>query len=342
MIIREHEPLHRHTTLRAGGPARFFIDATSPDGLLEAIRFAQSRRLPTLVLGDGSNVLVGDGGFEGVVIHVATRGIQTANLTGGKVQMIAEAGEPWDRLVVWAVERGLSGLENMSLIPGTVGAAVVGNIGAYGAEVSDALDWAEALDYRTGVTRQFASAECEFAYRHSFFKTARGRHLVITRAAFSLSQETSLNLRYKELTERLATTTVTTPTLAEVREAVISIRRGKLPDPAQLGTAGSFFKNPVVSQAEYQALLQRYPGLPGHIEDDHRIKLPLGWILDRICGLKGVRSGHVGTHAQQALVIVNEGGTASEIEAFANSVAGKVKDATGLDVEWEVEKVGCP
>jgi UDP-N-acetylmuramate dehydrogenase len=190
------------------------------------------------------------------------------------------------------------------------------------------------------LVRRFSRGECEFGYRRSFFKTSEGRNFVITRAAFALNQRGPLNTQYKDVRDRLAAQNITAPTLAQVREAVIAIRRCKLPDLSRIGTAGSFFKNPLIPHAEYEALAARYPGLPGHDEGNSLVKVPLGWVLDKVCGLKGIRRGRVGTHSEQALVIVNEGGTAAEVERFATELVQAVKEKTGIDIEWEVEKVG--
>lgn len=339
MRLLEQEPLSRHTTLRTGGPARFFAECVSEADLRAAIAFARERKLPLRILGGGSNVLAPDAGFDGVVVHVATRGIQARPISPERIEVAAAAGEEWDALVRFAIEQDLGGLENLSLIPGTVGGAVVGNIGAYGAEVKDGLLWAEALDLNRGTTRRFAAAECGFAYRSSFFKTARGRHFLVTRAAFALRRPAVVNTRYRDLAEYFAERGVATPTVAAVREAVVAIRRRKLPDVAVVGTAGSFFKNPVIARRDYEALVARFPGLPAYEEGRGRVKIPLGWILDKVCGLKGVRRGRVGTHPTQALVIVNEGGTAVEIECLAREMAACVRERTGLVVEWEVEKL---
>jgi UDP-N-acetylmuramate dehydrogenase len=341
MPIREYEPLHRHTTLRTGGPARYFAEATSEAEIGEALELARAQRLPVFVLGGGSNLLAGDAGFPGVVIKIATRGIETVEIGGDTMEVAASAGETWDDLVAHTVARGWPGLENMSLIPGTVGGAVVGNIGAYGAEVKDSLRWAEALDTRTGAVRRFDREACDFGYRRSFFKTPEGRKFIVLRAAFGLRPAGALNLSYQDLREHFARLGINTPTLPQTRAAVIAIRQRKLPDIAQVGTAGSFFKNPVIPEAQYAALKARYPGLPGHEDGQGRRKVPLGWILDKVCSLKGVRHGKVGTHDQQALVIVNHGGTAAEIEAVAEGMAEAVRSATGIEIEWEVERLGA-
>jgi len=337
--ILENEPLRLHTTLRVGGPARFFVEASTPDALQDAFAFARKRGLPSFVLGGGSNVLAGDAGYPGVVVKIATRGLQVMDMSANGTEVVAEAGEDWDALVAFAVERGLYGLENLSLIPGRVGAAIVGNIGAYGAEVKDTFVWADALDRRTGKQRRFCASECAFAYRDSFFKTPEGRSYVILRAAFNLRRDGQPNTSYRDVREHFSARGVTAPTLAAVREAVIAVRQRKLPDLSRIGTAGSFFKNPVIPRAQYDALAARYPGLPGHDEGNGLMKVPLGWVLDKVCGLKGVRPGSVGTHSEQALVLINDGGTATEIERFAGEAARLVHERTALNIEWEVERI---
>ncbi len=339
MVIREHEPLSRHTTLRTGGPARFFVEAASPAEIREGIGFARERALPVFVLGGGSNVLARDEGYPGLVLRVANRGVELREGPDGRVELVAQAGMEWDEVVGFAVERSLFGFENMSLIPGTVGAAVVGSIGAYGAEIKDTLVWTEALDMQTSLLRRFGAEECQFEYRHSFFKTPAGRRFVVTRAAFALRRDGLLNTRYHDVREFFSARHMSAPGLAEMRQAVVAIRRRKMPDLQRVGTAGSFFKNPVIERSQFEALARRYPGLPGHDDGNGRIKVPLGWIMDKVCGLRGVRQGRVGTHSEQALVVINEGGTAAEVKAFAEDAARQVLEKTGLSVEWEVERL---
>jgi len=195
------------------------------------------------------------------------------------------------------------------------------------------------VDARSGTLRRFAASECELQYRQSWFKTAAGRHFVVVRAAFQLRRNPTPNMRYKEVADLLERRELSAPTLRDVREAVIAIRRGKLPDLSRVGTAGSFFKNPVISRAHYDQLASQHPGLPGYPQAGGSMKVPLGWILDRICHLKGIQRGRVGTHPLQALVIVNAGGTAAEVEALADEIARKVKETTAIHIEWEVEKI---
>jgi len=340
MELRENEPLARHTTLRTGGPARYFIEAATIADLHDAVQFARDRRLPVAILGGGSNLLAADAGFAGAVIHVANRGFKLIETAPGNAVVEAEAGEEWDAFVSATVAGGWQGLENLSFIPGTVGGAVAGNIGAYGVEVRELVRWVEAIDLRNNQIRRFTAEECAFTYRNSFFKTTEGRHYLVTRAAFGLKKPGSVNTTYRDVAEYLAARKIDNPTPQQLREAVVAIRKAKLPDVATVATAGSFFKNPIIPRPQYDALAARFPGLPGHPEPDGAVKVPLGWILDKICGLKGHRIGRVGTHDRQALVIINNGGTAAEIEEFASLIARAVFDKTGIAIEWEVEKLG--
>ncbi|MEI6238281.1 MAG: UDP-N-acetylmuramate dehydrogenase [bacterium] len=353
MIIKEKELLRDHTTFQTGGVASLFIEARTENDIKEAAIFFKQKNLPVFVLGGGSNVLVSDNGFKGMVINILTEGIKSENYEEGRggengIVVIAEAGEKWDSLVGYSVWEGLYGLENMSAIPGTVGGAVAGNIGAYGAEVKDHLLWVDALDMRSGSVKRFSNTDCAFIYRNSFFKTEEGKNNIIIRAGFLLSKNGKANISYKDLSDFFAlknsekvNVAEYVPNLKEIRDAIISIRQSKLPDWEKVGTAGSFFKNPTVSEKEFSDLKARFPEIPGRIEDsEKRVKLSLGWILDKICGLKGMSVGRVGTYGNQALVIVNEGGTASEVLSFAGSIEKIVKEKTGITIEREVELVG--
>lgn len=338
MKLLSDEPLCHHTTLRTGGPARWLLEAGSEADIGAGIDLAQQQGVPVLVLGGGSNVLAADAGFGGVVIKIANRGITFRDLPSGTVEVTAEAGEDWDAFVAATVAKGLYGLENLSLIPGRVGGAVIGNIGAYGVEIKDALMWADALDVRNRKSRRFSLNDCGFAYRQSFFKSREGQNFIVTRAAFCLRKAGQCNTSYRDVADWFAARGLANPSPSEVRDAVVTIRQRKMPDPAVVGTAGSFFKNPVISRAEYERLAARYPGLPGQEDGNGRIKVHLAWILDKVCGLRGVCNGPVGTHAGQALVIVNNGGSAAQVESFADEMASKVRDLTGIRIEWEVVK----
>lgn len=346
MTIAENISLTAHTTFKTGGPARFFCVVKSTDDVLEAVAFAKEKKVPFFIFGGGSNVLVSDEGFAGLVIKVEIGGIEFKNTSA-----TVGAGENWDGFVEKCVEKGLYGAENLSFIPGTVGAAPVQNIGAYGAEVKDIIESVEVVDVLSGEVKLFSNAGCEFAYRDSVFKKKEnvGRY-IITRVNFILKKEGEgkVNIEYKDIQEYFNVKSgeqkksPNLPTLAEVRDAIIAIRKKKLPDWNVVGTAGSFFKNPVICLEHYEGLKKNYPNLPfyavpGNVEV---VKVPLAWILDHVCGFRGVTRGPVGVYGNQALVIVNTGGgTTAEVKALAAEMAVTVKEKTGIDIEPEVQYV---
>ena len=351
ITIREHVPLRDLTTFRVGGTARFFCEVASVEELQEALKWARMYKagpLPFFILGGGSNILVADEGFQGLVIKMAIKGIAVENDNPAtRCRVAIGAGEGWDSFVAMCVSRGLSGIENLSGIPGTVGAAPVQNIGAYGAEVSAVVERVDTIDDRTGAPRSFTNTECQFAYRESFFKTGEGKHFIITQVHVVLAKTPPLNFSYKDIGEFFNAHPAHPRTLRGLRDAILAIRAGKLPDWHTIGTAGSFFKNPIIARSQYDALKKTYPDLPGFIIETQDmtaaslVKVPLGWIIDHICGYKGVTKGSVGTYRNQALVLVNTGGaTATEVKAFAHEIIALVKEKTGIDVESEVQYVG--
>lgn len=311
-----------------GGPAKFLVRIHSVDELAEALDFAAQDNLAILILGGGSNVLARDEGFGGLVIQIAISGIEFSGAT-----VVAGAGVVWDVLVVQAVAHGLWGLENLSGIPGSVGGAMVGGIGAYGASVGQHLAWVEAYDTQSRSVKKFTNAQCVFGYRDSIFK--HRPELVVLRAAFSLSANRAPDLSYKDLAERFAGKA---PALSEVREAVLAIRQGKFPDVAVEGTAGSFFKNPIVGEAEAHALRERYPGLPLFAMPEARgSKVPLAWLLDHVLNMKGLAVGGARLFEKQPLVIAARGGaTAHDVRALALRVKKEVKEKILLEIQEEV------
>ena len=341
MTIKESVSLAKYTTLRTGGPARFFAEVSTDDELQEALAFAKEKAVPYFILGGGSNILMSDDGFPGLVIKMNMLGMDF-NDRGDTVEAIAGAGENWDAFVAKTVEQGLSGLENLSFIPGTVGAAPVQNIGAYGAEAKDTLAWVEAFDPKTEEYVTISNSECEFAYRDSIFKKPEHKHLVIMRVAFKLSKNKKPNASYKDLEVYFEEKGITEPSIQEVRNAVIEIRTRKLPSIDDFGTAGSFFKNPIIAKDLYEDLALRYPGLPSFPVSDEFVKIPLAWVLDNVCGVKGIRKGAVGVYKNQALVLVNYGGaTSREVKALADELIALVKEKIGIVVSPEVEYVGA-
>lgn len=338
MTIQEHISLASYTTFKIGGPARFFCHATTDEDVVEAVTFAHAKNVLIFILGGGSNVLIGDEGFDGLVIHMGMSGIQQV-AQGQKVLLSVAAGEQWDTFVEYVVERGLYGVENLSAIPGTVGAAPVQNIGAYGAEVAQAIFAVHALDTHGMKFVDLGNPECLFSYRESMFKKEKGRY-IITRVDFLLDSNGSVNTSYKDVSEYFAHKKNTTPTLKDVREAVIDIRWGKLPDWKLWGTAGSFFKNPIISANDFMRLKQMYPELPGYPEPNGRIKVSLGWILDKVCDAKGMCKGNACVYEKQALVLVSKpGATSEEVVALAQELMACVKEKTGIIIEGEVEWV---
>lgn len=338
MTISENITLADKTTFRIGGEARFFCVATSVDDVIEAVEFAREKSLPIFVLGGGSNVLVADEGFPGLVIKIEITGIEE-NDRGEEVELIIGAGVDWDECVAFAVSKKLSGLENLSLIPGTVGAAPVQNIGAYGAEVKDTISWVEAVDSTTGDVETISNDECQFSYRDSMFKTS-GKKYIITKVAFRLKKNTALNTEYKDIKNYITQHGISEEQLSIelIRGIVIEIRKNKLPDVSVVGTAGSFFKNPIISKANYSDLLLQYPDMPHYAVDDDRVKIPAGWILDTVCGYKGYRDGEVGVYKNQALVLVNFGNaTAQEIKNLSEKMIRDVKEKTKINLETEVQ-----
>ncbi len=335
MKIEKDKSLKEMTTFKIGGNAQFFCVIKSEDDIVKACKFAKENKLAVFILGGGSNILVSDKGFAGLVMKMEMKGIE---FDGERVAV--KAGEDWDNFVGETVKRGLHGLENLSLIPGTVGAAPVQNIGAYGSEVKDTIVSVRVFDMEKMEFRDFSNDECRFEYRNSFFKINPGQYIIIS-IIFDLKKTSQTNIDYKDIKEYFLIKGVSRPTLDEVREAVIHVRTNKLPDVRVLGTAGSFFKNPIISHAQANELKKRFPELPVYPFDDESVKVSLAWILDHVCGYKGVDRGSVGTYKNQALVLVNNGGaTANEIKSFAHELARAVQEKTGIEVGAEIQYVG--
>jgi UDP-N-acetylmuramate dehydrogenase len=290
-----------------------------------------------LVLGQGSNLLF-TGDFHGTIIHPEMEGITLEGKKDNDVIVSAGAGEIWDKLVESTVNNGLGGIENLSLIPGHVGAVPVQNIGAYGAEVRNTIERVRAISLEDGSVREFTNEECRFGYRDSIFKgELKGKYL-ITRVYFKLSTKPKLCLEYGSLKEEI--NKLGSTSLGNVRNIVISTRQSKLPDPDQIGNAGSFFKNPVVNDSIVDDLKKRYPKLPVFKDHSGGSKLAAGWLIEQ-CGWKGKRIGDAGVHDKQALVIVNHGNaTGKELFDLSEQIKKSVADKFGIILEREVEVIG--
>lgn len=318
--------------MRVGGVARYFFTITNEHDLSAALAFTQERNLPFFVLGGGSNTIIPDEGFSGVVAKMEMKGIRFEEEDENVVVAIAEAGEDWDGLVAATVERGLYGLENLSAIPGTVGAAPIQNIGAYGIEAADVIEWVEVFDPATMHTRRMTPRECAFGYRDSFFKTDEGKKLIVLRVAFRLSRDGKLFMEYDDVQKYFVDYDLT-PNLAMLRRAIIAIRASKLPD---MHTAGSFFKNPIISKEQARALKERYPDAPCHSIDDG-VKVSAAWLIEHVGGWKGYREGAVGVYEHHALVLINYGtGTSAELFSLAEKIVDSIKSKTGITLEQEV------
>lgn len=335
LAIRHNVLLSAYTTLKIGGPAKYFVTVSSVAELKAAVYFAQQNKLPLFVLGGGSNVQAPDAGFTGLVVHLAILGITHDMMTDSEhVVVTAGAGEGLDALILQTVESGWWGLENLSHIPGTVGATPVQNVGAYGVTIGEYITAVTVYNTQTNQTEILTQAECGFGYRDSIFKHQAGQQYIIVSVTISLSLHPQPRIDYPDLTHHFATQT---PTLAAIRDAIIAIRSAKFPDWTKVGTAGSFFKNPIVVRAVGLQLQTTYPNLPLYEVDDNHVKVALGFILDKICGLKGYTDKNVCLYEQQALVLVAaSGATSDEVDQFVQKISDVVFAKTKIHIEREV------
>lgn len=291
------------------------------------------------ILGGGSNLLFTKNPDE-LILHVAVPGLRIIKEEKDHVLVEAGSGVIWHDLVEFAVKNRLGGLENLALIPGFCGAAPIQNIGAYGAEIKDVFDHLIAINIKSGHTEIFNNISCGFGYRTSVFKTKFKDKYIITRIVLKLNKKYKTNTSYKDLQDYFENKNVNTPGIKEVFDAVVEIRKAKLPDPQQIGNAGSFFKNPVISATEFENLKKQFPEIPGFDIDNEQIKVPAAWLIEQ-CGWKGKTKGNVGTWPNQALVIVNNGNaTGLEILKFAQALHKDVNKKFGITLEPEVNIVG--
>jgi len=326
--------LLRHNTFGLEARAKRFLCLT--DAAQLALLHADSTiaALPRLTLGGGSNMLL-TRDFPGLVIHVQLKGIELAGEDDTTHRIRVAAGENWHDFVMWTLDHGYGGLENLSLIPGSVGAAPIQNIGAYGVEAGELIESVTVFDFESGATFILPRAVCAFGYRDSIFKHAlRDSHLILA-VTFALPKAWAPNTRYAEVAQELAARGIAEPTARDISDAVIAIRRRKLPDPAVIGNAGSFFKNPVVPAAQRDALLAAHSQLVSHVQSDGSYKLAAGWLIDQ-CGWKGKNLGAAGVYEKQALVLVNRGGaTGEDVWRLAQAVQAEVEARFGVRLEPE-------
>ncbi len=330
---QEQVSLKPYNTFGIDVKARYFSPAHDDQEVRQALSQAQQHGLPVLVIGGGSNLLL-TRDIDAWVLHMASRGRRVLSDDGERIVVEAEAGEPWHPFVQWTLAQGYCGLENLSLIPGTVGAAPMQNVGAYGVEIKDVFVGLTALDRETGALRDFGLAECAFGYRDSLFKRNPGRWLIL-RVRFALSRTLHARLDYGPVRQRLAEQGVSEPTAQAISEAICSIRREKLPDPAQLGNAGSFFKNPVVAAAQVERIRAQYPGVVAYPQADGQVKLAAGWLIEQ-AGWKGYREGDAGVHRLQSLVLVNHGqASGAQMHALAQKIQADIRERFGVELEME-------
>ncbi|MDE6000474.1 MAG: UDP-N-acetylmuramate dehydrogenase [Bacteroidaceae bacterium] len=332
----ENYSLLSHNTFGMNVKAKCYVEYDSEEELRGLIPMLEGE---VLHIGGGSNLLF-KGDFEGTVLHSAILGIEVVDETVEDVLVRVGAGEVWDDFVAWAVERGYGGVENLSLIPGEVGASAVQNIGAYGVEAKDVIALVEAIELLNGQKRVFGTEECGYAYRQSIFKRNLKGKYAITYVTYRLQKHPQLKLEYGNLRAVLDADSLLvgdSPVygLNAVRQAIIDIRNAKLPDPKMLGNAGSFFMNPVVSREKFLAIQKDYPQMPFY-EVENGVKIPAGWMIDQ-CGWKGKALGRAAVHEKQALVLVNLGGaTSDEIITLCNMVCKDVKERFDIDIHPEV------
>lgn len=333
LIIEKDFSLKPFNTFAVEARARYFAQAHDDQEVREALAAAQRLGLPLRVLGGGSNLLF-TSDVEALVVRLVSRGIRVLSDEGDHVVLEAEAGEPWHPFVLHSLELGLAGLENLSLIPGTVGAAPIQNVGAYGVEISDVFAGLTALDRTTGELCEFDAAACAFGYRDSLFKQKAGRFIIL-RVRFALRRAPRLQLEYGPLRQRLLQAGVEHPTPRDVSDAVCAIRREKLPDPQVLGNAGSFFKNPLVPQSLADELRKCHPNLVAFPQANGQVKLAAGWLIEQ-AGWKGFREGDAGVHGLQALVLVNHGqASGKQILALARRIQTDINLRFGVFLEIE-------
>lgn len=340
MTIQENVSLRPYNTFGIEAKARYFVRITDAATLQELIHQKIYQEQEIMILGGGSNILL-TRDYDGLVIKMDIRGIEVVEENEKFAWVRSGAGENWHEFVLHCIAQGYGGIENLSLIPGTVGAAPMQNIGAYGVEIKDVFEQLQAVHLQSGEIRTFNHQECQFGYRESVFKHDLKGKYVITSVIFRLSKQPEINTSYGTIEDALyemrsAEGYQSRPAIQEVSDAVIQIRQSKLPDPKVIGNAGSFFKNPVVSKAKYEALQQEYDKVPGYPVTEDTVKVPAGWLIEK-CGWKGRRVGETGVHSKQALVLVNHGNVkGADVYALAMEIKKSVKEQFDIDISPEV------
>ncbi|WP_017733676.1 UDP-N-acetylmuramate dehydrogenase [Nafulsella turpanensis] len=332
--IERNKNLKEYNTFGIEAVAPYFCQIQSTEELQALFRNEQFKNMPLLVLGGGSNILF-TRNPEGLVLLNKIGGISMVEEGEENVLVKVGGGVVWHEFVLNTIAQGLGGLENLSLIPGTVGAAPMQNIGAYGVEIKDTFHSLEAVNRTDGSLRTFRHADCQFGYRSSVFKTSERDKWVISHVTFSLHKKPQFNTTYGAIQQTLEERGISSLSLKAISDAVVHIRQSKLPDPKKIGNAGSFFKNPVIDAAHFTNLQQQYASIPSYPQENG-IKVPAGWLIEQ-CGWKGYRRGNVGVNDKQALVLVNHGGAiGEEIRQLSEDIQASVKEKFGIELEAEV------
>jgi UDP-N-acetylmuramate dehydrogenase len=334
MEILNNFSLKNYNTFGIEAKAKQFVAIHSVPELKSILE--QNKNQKKFILGGGSNMLLTKN-IEALVIHIDLKGKKILKEDADFVWVESQAGENWHEFVLWTIDQNFGGLENMSLIPGNVGTTPVQNIGAYGTEIKDTFVSCDAINIENQETRTFTKEECNFGYRESIFKNEVKDEYIITSVVFKLTKQNhKINTSYGDITTELAKNNITTPSLKDVSNAVIAIRKSKLPDPAELGNSGSFFKNPILLKSDFEPIHQKFPEMRFFDISETEVKVPAGWLIEQ-AGLKGKRFGDAGIHKNQALVLVNYGGaTGQEILNVSKTVQDTVFNTFGIHIEAEV------
>lgn len=333
----KHYSLLPHNTFGIQANCDRFIDMETEDDVMKLKDMLDDKDMPLLIIGRGSNLLLTDD-YHATVLHCSIKGKTIVKEDGNSVLLRCGAGEEWDSIVDYCVAHDWQGIENLSLIPGEVGASAVQNIGAYGTEVKEIIHSVEAVEISTGKKHTFSNEQCEYSYRQSKFKNEWKDRFIITHVTYRLEKSTDYipKVDYGNIKSELERKGISMPTMKDIRDVVISIRKDKLPDPEVEGNAGSFFMNPIVEKATFMNLLEQYPDMPHYNVDSEREKIPAGWMIDQ-CGWKGKTLGKAGVHDRQALVLVNRGGaTGKDILHLCNTIRNDVRQKFGIDIHPEV------
>lgn len=338
MHIQTEVSLKPYNTFGIDVKAKQFVAITQLSDLQTLLQKTAQASTTVLILGGGSNVLFTQN-FDGLVIKIMLKGIKLLKEDDRHIWLEVAAGEVWHDLVMYCVDKGYGGIENLSLIPGTVGAAPMQNIGAYGVEIKEVLETVQAVHRDTGEWCTFSNADCKFGYRESVFKNIYKDQFVITGITLRLSKQPTFNISYGAIQNTLKDNQVTNLSLKAISQAVCQIRRSKLPNPAEIGNAGSFFKNPEVSPIQFDKLQQKFPHIVGYPLDNGQVKVPAGWLIEQ-CGWKGKRLGSIGVHTRQALVLVNHGGgKGADIRALSQKIQASVLEKFGIEIKPEINIV---